>query len=339
MQRADDASARGSVPGEFNEPKDPGGASRSKGKGKVDPVDKKAEKNRIAAKVKAILEARRIPAFRIGGTCEVPSPDAPVAQSLGVTPPASAPFSLDISAIPPCPAVETAVNVSYVVPQHKATLISVIGGVRINLRNPDRLAISEHLFFDWSSDIIGVINTGNHIISAYEAKVQRREDRIKTLAPRSDVDAAWQEEEKHKLEEEAKKRDAHLEVASAEIAELRARMEKFFLTEDHLRKERDRACRRADEIASGSSACSADTLHAQEEVKAQLCYKRGARIILEKMVEAEYELPPGLLENYAKEEEKYFAKVESFDVDSLGDDILFSTLPPPPVGSPQDIAS
>ncbi|KFK29163.1 hypothetical protein AALP_AA7G097500 [Arabis alpina] len=63
MQRADDASARGSDPGEANEPKGHGDASRSKGKGKVDPVHKKAEKKRIVAKAKADLEARRILAF------------------------------------------------------------------------------------------------------------------------------------------------------------------------------------------------------------------------------------------------------------------------------------
>ncbi|KFK41165.1 hypothetical protein AALP_AA2G094300 [Arabis alpina] len=82
MQRADDASARGSVPGESNELKSPGDASRSKEKGKVDPVDKKAEKKRIAAKAKADLEAGRIPAFRISGTCEVLLSEAPAAQSL-----------------------------------------------------------------------------------------------------------------------------------------------------------------------------------------------------------------------------------------------------------------
>ncbi|KFK32896.1 hypothetical protein AALP_AA6G302100 [Arabis alpina] len=65
MQRADDVSAWGSVSGESNEPKGPSDASRSKEKGKVDPVDKKAEKKRITAKAKAKLEAGRIPAFRI----------------------------------------------------------------------------------------------------------------------------------------------------------------------------------------------------------------------------------------------------------------------------------
>ncbi|KFK24526.1 hypothetical protein AALP_AAs65400U000600 [Arabis alpina] len=300
MQRAYDASARGLVLGESNEPKGLGGASHSKGKGKVDPVDKKAQKKRIAAEAKAYLEAGSIPAFRISGTCEI-------------------------------------------------------------------------------------INSGSRIISVYEAVIAKKEEHIKSVLARSDVDAArkqlnrqktradtWEvsatpnrqsvddyaaqfevlKGEKQKLEEEAKKRDAHLEAASAQIAELRASLEMSRLTEDRLWKERDGARRQADEIASGSSAHSARhlsrlkrirlylvTLHTQEDVKAQLCYRRGARISLEKMVEAEYELPLGFLENYAKEEEEYLAKVESFDADSLGDDILFPTPPPPPAGPPQDVAS
>ncbi|KFK40534.1 hypothetical protein AALP_AA2G008300 [Arabis alpina] len=212
-------------------------------------------------------------------------------------------------------------------PHHKATLISFIGGVRVNLPNLDKLLISELRFFDWSSDIINVINTSNRIVSAYEAEVQRREDRIKTLASRSHVDAAWQEAstlkaEKQRLEDEVKKRDVHLEAASVEIAELRANLEKYRLTEDNLRKECDRARRRADEIASGSSART-----------------RGVRISLEKMMETEYELPPGLLENYAKEEKEYLAKVDFLAPDSLGDDILFPTPLPPPAGPPQDVSS
>ncbi|KFK22826.1 hypothetical protein AALP_AAs43016U000100 [Arabis alpina] len=120
--------------------------------------------------------------------------------------------------------------------------------------------------------------------------------------------------------------------------------------EDHLRKERDEARRRADDIASGSSARGARhssrlerirsyliALHAQEEVKTQLCYRHGARMSLEKLVEAEYELPPGLLENYIKEEEEYLTKVASFD--PLGDDTLFPTPSPPPTGHPLDVAS
>ncbi|KFK24525.1 hypothetical protein AALP_AAs65400U000600 [Arabis alpina] len=230
-----------------------------------------------------------------------------------------------------------------------------------------------------------IINSGSRIISVYEAVIAKKEEHIKSVLARSDVDAArkqlnrqktradtWEvsatpnrqsvddyaaqfevlKGEKQKLEEEAKKRDAHLEAASAQIAELRASLEMSRLTEDRLWKERDGARRQADEIASGSSAHSARhlsrlkrirlylvTLHTQEDVKAQLCYRRGARISLEKMVEAEYELPLGFLENYAKEEEEYLAKVESFDADSLGDDILFPTPPPPPAGPPQDVAS
>ncbi|KFK31894.1 hypothetical protein AALP_AA6G173000 [Arabis alpina] len=200
-----------------------------------------------------------------------------------------------------------------------------------------------------------VINTGNCIVSVYEVEVQRREDRIKTLASRSHVDAAWQDvgcemcradsweatasenqqshiklfdqacalkEKKQRLEDEVKKRNVHLEAAYPEIAELRANLEKSHLTEGRLRKERDGARRRADEI-----------------VKAQLCYRRGARIKLENMLEAQYELPPGLLENYAKEEKEYLAKIESFDIDSLSDDTLFPTSPPPPAGPPRDVAS
>ncbi|KFK36756.1 hypothetical protein AALP_AA4G165600 [Arabis alpina] len=159
-------------------------------------------------------------------------------------------------------------------------------------------------------------------------------------------------EEKQRLEDEVKERDVHLKAASIEIAELRANLEKSRFIEDRLRKERNGARRQADEIASGSSARSARhssrlkrirsylvTLHAQDNVKAQLCYKRGARISLEKMVEAEYELPLGLLENYAKEEKEYLAKVESLAADSLGDDILFPTLLPPPAGPPREVSS
>ncbi|KFK22487.1 hypothetical protein AALP_AAs63008U000100 [Arabis alpina] len=112
MQRAKDASAWGSVPDELNEPKGSGDASRSKGKGKVDPIDKKVEKKRIATKAKADLEAGRIPTFQIGGTCEVLSSEAPVAQSLGVIPPVSLLVNSDSATIPPYPAVQTPVNVS-----------------------------------------------------------------------------------------------------------------------------------------------------------------------------------------------------------------------------------
>ncbi|KFK31289.1 hypothetical protein AALP_AA6G093200 [Arabis alpina] len=263
MQRADDASARGLVPGKSNGPKSLGDVSRSKGKGKVDPVDKKAEKKRIAAKAKADLEAGRIPSFRIGGTCEVLPSKALVAQSLGVTPPASLPVTLDSAVIPPCPAVRRAADVPHL-PAPRDSL------------TPSSRPASE--------------------LSSESSLSKRRQDR--------------------------------------------------------LREERDGARHRADEIASGSSARSARyssrlerihsyliALHAQEEVKAQLCYRCGARISLEKMVEAEYELLPGLLENYANEEKEYLAKVESLTTDSLGDDILFSTPPPPPTSPPRDVSS
>ncbi|KFK29221.1 hypothetical protein AALP_AA7G105000 [Arabis alpina] len=253
MQRADDASTRGSVLDKLNEPKGLGDASRSKGKRKVDLVDKKAEKNRIAAKAKADFKAGWITAFWIGGTCVVPPPEAPVYQSLGVTPPASAPISLDSSAIPLCPAVQTAINVSHPplsLLQHKAPLVSLIGGTKVNLPNPDRLAISELLSFDWSSDIIGMCRA-----DSWEATASENQQSLNDLFDQANA----LKEEKQKLEEEVKKRDAHLEAASAEV-----------------------------------------TLYAQEEVKAQLYYRRGAWISLEKMVEAKYELLPGLLENYAK---------------------------------------
>ncbi|KFK29558.1 hypothetical protein AALP_AA7G149500 [Arabis alpina] len=346
-QRADDALARGLVPGESNEPKGPGDASLSKGKGKVDPVDKKAEKKRIAAK------AWRIPAFRIGGTCKVLPSDASVAQSLGVTPLAPLPVNSDSLATPLCSAVQTAVKVPHPPPRapsltpstrlasellpesslstrrftcqwtfshgdhvlsfcntashHKAPLISFISGVGVNLPSPDRL------------DRLSVISIANRIVSVYE---------VKTSALK---------EEKHKLEGEMKKRDAHLEAASTEMAKLRAILEKS---------------RHTDEIASGTSAQSARhsshlericlylvTLHTQKVVKAQLCYRRGARMSLEKMVEAEHELALGLLENYAKEEEEYLAQVESFSADFLRDDTLFPTPPPPPAGLSRDVAS
>ncbi|KFK41186.1 hypothetical protein AALP_AA2G096900 [Arabis alpina] len=228
-----------------------------------------------------------------------------------------------------------------------------------------------------------IINSGSCLIGAYEAAVAEKEEQIKSLLACTDVDAtrreldrkkaradSWEvsananrqsadnyaaqvevlKGEKHRLEDEVKKRDVHLEAASAEIAGLRANLEKSRLTEDRLRRECDEARRRADEIANGSFAHGARhssrlerirsyliALHAQEEVKDQLCYRHGARMSLEKMVEAEYELPPGLLENYIKEEEEYLTKVESFD--PLGDDTLFPTPPPPPDGLPRDVAS
>ncbi|KFK26592.1 hypothetical protein AALP_AA8G268800 [Arabis alpina] len=212
MQRADDALARGSVPDESNKPKGLGDASQTKAKGKVDPIDKKAEKKRIAARAKADLKAGRVPAFRIGGTYEVLPSDAPVAQNLGILPPALLPINSD------SPELD-----------------------RQNTRG----------------------NTWEISAAANRQSTDDYAAKIKTL-----------KEEKQKLEEEVKKRDVNLEVASAKM-----------------------------------------------------------------MVEAEYELPPGLLENYVKEEKEYLAQVESFDVDSIGDDTLFPSLPPPPVGPPRDIAS
>ncbi|KFK29197.1 hypothetical protein AALP_AA7G101900 [Arabis alpina] len=248
MKRADDALARGSVPGESNEPKSPGDVSRSKGKGKVDPVDKKAEKKRIAAKAKADLEAGRIPAFRIGRTCELLPSEAPVAQSLGVTTPSSLPVSSDSAAIPPCLAVQIAVNVFQLPPPHASLTPS---------SRPDN-------------------QLGSGIVGAYEAVVAEKEEQTKSLLAHTDVDAARKEldrqkdrvdswevsatanqqsaddygaqlevlkGEKQRLEDEVKKRNVHLEVASNEIAELRASLEKSCLTEDHLRKECDGARR------------------------------------------------------------------------------------------------
>ncbi|KFK29218.1 hypothetical protein AALP_AA7G104700 [Arabis alpina] len=263
MQRAEDASARGSVPGEPNELKGPGDASRSKGKGNVDPVDQKAEKKRITAKTKADLEERRIPAFRIGGTsippCSAVQTAVDIPQPLLPRAPFLAPLTrsaLEFSKRMPTsfPHVDLVMPLSNAAPQHKATLISLIGGVRVNLPNPDRLSIFELPFFDWASDIISVISTGYRIIGSYEAEVQRREDKIKTLASRFDVDAAWQKvghqmhradsweatasenqqnlndlfdhasalkEERPRLEEEVKKRDegeyvVHVESFSAD---------------------------------------------------------------------------------------------------------------------------
>ncbi|KFK41074.1 hypothetical protein AALP_AA2G082100 [Arabis alpina] len=429
MQMDDDASGRGSVPDELNEPKGPGDTSRSKGKGKVDPVDKKAEKKRISAKAKADLEAGRILTFRIGGTCEVLPSEAPVAQSLGVIPPASLLVNSHSTTIPLCPAVQTTFNVSqtplprapsltplprlaselssksslskrrrttkvsrqgassplgnssiWVPFRHGnrwsfshtddelplvssdikvgAELIRKIGGIEVKFpANLEDLLVPDH-FLDWSRDLLNIINSGSRIVRAYEAVVSEKEEQIKFLLACTDVDATRKEQDRQKaradswerLEDEVKKRDVHLEAASTEIARLRANLEKSRFTEDRLRKERDEARRRTDEIASDSSALGARhssrlerirsyliALHAQEEVKAQLYYTRASRMSLEKMVEAVYELPHGLLENHAKEEKEYLAKVKSFD--SLGDDTLFPTPPRPSVGLPRDVAS
>ncbi|KFK23616.1 hypothetical protein AALP_AAs52045U000300 [Arabis alpina] len=289
--------------------KGPGDVSRSKGKGKVDLVDKKAEKKRIAAKPKVDLEAGMIPAFRIGGICEVLPSEAPIAQSLGVTPHASLLVSSNSAAIPPCPTIQTAVNVP-LLPPPRASL------------TPSSRPASELLS---ESSLLKIRHT-------------------------TEVEVL--QEEKQRVEDEVKERDINLEAASAEIAKLRANLEKSRFLEDHLRKERDGARCRADEIASGGSARSARhssslkrirsylvALHAQEDVKAQLYYWRGARISLEKMVEAEYELPHDLLQNYGKEEKENLAKVKSLTADSLGEGILFLTPPLPPAGPPQDVSS
>ncbi|KFK23076.1 hypothetical protein AALP_AAs53663U000100 [Arabis alpina] len=349
----------------------------------------------IAAKAKATLEAGRITTFRIGGTCEVLPSEAPIAQSLGVIPPASLPVNSDSAAIPPCPAV----NVSQTPPPRApsltllpslgtfvkglpvhwetrqfgflrvmtivghfpipmtlvssdikvgAELIRKIGGTGVKFPANEDLLVPDR-FLDWSRDLLNIINSGSRIIGLYEAVVAEKEKQIKSLLACTDVDAtrkeldrqkarvdSWEvsananrqsaddyvvlvevlKEEKHRLEDEVKKRDVHLEAASAEIAGLRANMEKSRFTEDRLRKEPGEARRRADEIASGSSARGARhsahlewihlyliALHIQEDVKAQLCYRREAPMSLEKMVEAEYELPPSLLENYVNEEE------------------------------------
>ncbi|KFK25974.1 hypothetical protein AALP_AA8G187000 [Arabis alpina] len=389
MQRADDVSTQVSHPGESYKSKGPSDASRSKGKGKVYPVDKKDERKRIAAKAKADFEAGRIPIFLIGGTYDVQPFDARVTQSLGIPPPAFLRVSFDSLRRRSCQRTFTHVDPVLPLynadPQHKATLISLIGGVGVNLPDPDTLSILELFIFDWAKDAINVISIGNRIFGAFEADVRKREKRIKTLASRSEMDAAWQEasrqmhradsreattsenqqtlnnlfdeasalkDEKQRLEEDIKKKDANLEVTSAEVTKLEADLEKFLLTEGHLRKERDEAHWQADQIASGSSAQSTKhssrlerirsylvTLQAQEEAKAQPCYRRGDRISLERMVEVEYEFPLGLLENYIKEEKEYLAQVESFNVDSLGDDTLFPTSVPPPAGLPQDVAS
>ncbi|KFK22139.1 hypothetical protein AALP_AAs68170U000100 [Arabis alpina] len=357
MQRADDASARGSVSDEINEAKGPGDASHSKGKGKVDPVGKKAKKKRIAAKSKVDLEAGRIPTFQIDGTCEVLLSKAPVSQSLGVIPLASLPANSDSAAIPPCPAVQKAVNVSHtpppcapsltslprlasqlssesplskrrrtteasrqrasgplgnssvrVPPRHDnrwsfshtddelplvssdikvgADLIRKIGGIGFKLpANLEDLLVPDR-FLDWSRNLLNIINLGSRIIGPYEAVVAEKEEQIKSMLACTNVDAtreldrekalvdSWEVSakanqqsmddyaaqvevlngEKQRLEDEVLKRDGHLEAASAEIVGLRANLEESRFTGDRLRKERDKARCRADEIASGSFA-------------------------------------------------------------------------------------
>ncbi|KFK35651.1 hypothetical protein AALP_AA4G019000 [Arabis alpina] len=323
----------------------------------------------MTAKAKADLEARKIPTFWIGGTCEVLPSDAPTVQSLGVTPRASFLVSSDSLAIPPSLVVETTDVVSQPLPprassltpmtksalelfcepsrskrrrsyqwrfshvdpilpfcnanpNHKVTLIFLIGGVGVNLPEPDKLLISELLFFNWSRDAINVINTGNRIIDVYEAEVQKREEMIKTLASRSNEVATWHEaghqmhwgdcsdtttsenqhnlndlfgqasalkDEKYKLVKDIKNGDDNVEAASTEVAKLQADLERSRLMEDCLRKEVDEARRRADQMVSGSSAQSV----VPEEAWSGL------------------QKP-----NYVKEEKEYPAQVEFFTVDS-----------------------
>ncbi|KFK39831.1 hypothetical protein AALP_AA3G293700 [Arabis alpina] len=371
MQRADDAPARGSVPGE---PKILAMLPVQR-KGKVDPVDKTAEKERIAAKAKADLEAGRIPAFQIGGTCEVlpcskvvnvPQLSLPRASLTPSSRPASKlsfEFSLSkrrcttevprqgdpeflgnsLVQVPPrhdnrCSFSHTDDELPLVSSDIKigAELIRKTGGIGVKFpANLEELLVPDR-FIDWSRDLLKIINSGSCIVSAYEAVVAEKEEQIKYLLASTYVDAAQKELDHQKaranswerLEDEVKKRDVHLEVASNEIAELQASMKKSRLTEDRLRKERDRACHRADEITGGSSAQSARHSSSLERTRS-----------LEKMADAEYELPPGLLENYDMEEEEYLAKVESLAADSLGDDILFPMLPPPLGCPPWDVSS
>ncbi|KFK39830.1 hypothetical protein AALP_AA3G293700 [Arabis alpina] len=280
MQRADDAPARGSVPGE---PKILAMLPVQR-KGKVDPVDKTAEKERIAAKAKADLEAGRIPAFQIGGTCEVlpcskvvnvPQLSLPRASLTPSSRPASKlsfEFSLSkrrcttevprqgdpeflgnsLVQVPPrhdnrCSFSHTDDELPLVSSDIKigAELIRKTGGIGVKFpANLEELLVPDR-FIDWSRDLLKIINSGSCIVSAYEAVVAEKEEQI----------------------------------------------------------------------------------------------KRGARIRLEKMADAEYELPPGLLENYDMEEEEYLAKVESLAADSLGDDILFPMLPPPLGCPPWDVSS
>ncbi|KFK29331.1 hypothetical protein AALP_AA7G119800 [Arabis alpina] len=298
MQKADEPSAQGSAPDKLNEPNGPSDASRSKGKGNVDPIDKKAGKKRIAAKVKADLEAGRIPTFWIGGTCEVLPSEAPVAQSLGVISPASLLVNSDSAAIPLCPAVQTAANVSQTPPRRApsltllprlaselssesslskrrrttevsseikvgAELIMKIGGIGVKLpANLEDLLVPDR-FLDWSQNLLNIINSGSRLIGAYEAPVAEKEEKIKSLLTCTDVDATQREldrqkacadswevsananrqsaddyaaqvevlkGEKHRLEDEVKKRDVHLEAVYAEIVRLRTNLEKSRLT-------------------------------------------------------------------------------------------------------------
>ncbi|KFK35893.1 hypothetical protein AALP_AA4G050400 [Arabis alpina] len=307
MQSADDASARGSFPDELNEPKGPGDASRSKGKGKVDPVDMKVEKRRISAKAKADLKAGRIPTFRIGGTYEVFPSEAPAAQSLGVIPPAFLLVNFDSTATPPCPAVQRAVNVSQTPPPRAPSLTPL-----------PRLAseLSSESSLSKRRRTTKIINSGSRIVGAYEAVVAEKEEKIKSLRACTDVDATRKELDRQK-----------------------ARVDSWEVLANANRQSEDDYAAQVERIISRRSAMkhAAELMRSQVAVLHEVRDTRRVQMSMEKMVEADYELPPGLLENYVKEEKEYLAKVKSFD--SLGDDTLFPTPPPPSAGLPRDVAS
>ncbi|KFK32470.1 hypothetical protein AALP_AA6G246200 [Arabis alpina] len=249
MHKADDVSALGSVSGESNEPKGPNDASVSVGKRKVDPVDKKVEKKRITAKDKADLEAGRVHALWIGRTCEVPPFDV---QSLGVTPHASLPVNSDSPVIPPSSVVQTTAVVSQPSPPRVSSLLmSTRSASELSCgseKKGSRLASCSHVDVAWQE-----VGHQMHRVDSWEATASENQQNLSDLFDQANA----LKDEKHKLEEEVKKRDVNLEVASAEVTKLRANLEKSRLRESHLRYERDEARRRADQIASGSSAQSA----------------------------------------------------------------------------------
>ncbi|KFK22933.1 hypothetical protein AALP_AAs51418U000300 [Arabis alpina] len=303
----------------------------------------------------------------------------PIAQSLGVTPPAPLLVKSDSLAIPPCSAVQTAVDVSQSplpcapsltllarsaselssessllkrrCTDERAALVSVdvrtgaelllahtdVDAARKELdrhkSGADTLEISAVANRQSADDYAAQVEMLKEEQQKLEEDVKKRDAHLEAASAEMAKLRATQEKsrltedrlrkEQQKLEEDVKKRDAHLEAASAEMAKLRATLEKSHLTEDRLRKERDEARRRADEISNGSSSQSA----------------RHSSRLERRMVEDEYQLPPGLIENYMKEEKEYHAQVESSSVDSLGDDTLFPTPPPPPPAPPRDVAS
>ncbi|KFK40884.1 hypothetical protein AALP_AA2G055000 [Arabis alpina] len=186
-----------------------------------------------------------------------------------------------------------------------------------------------------------IINSGSRIVGAYETVVAEKEERIKFLLTRTDVDATRKELDRQKDHADSWEVSATANRESAD--DYAAQVERIIsgrsVTEHAAELTRSRAAvmPEVQDISLERIRSYLVALHAQEEVKAQLCYRCGARISLEKMVEAEYELPPGLLGNYTKEEKEYLAKVESFN--SLGNDTLFPTPPPPPTSLPRDVAS